>query len=829
MANEWINAQDEKIKEVSISREMKTSFLDYAMSVIVSRALPDVRDGLKPVQRRILYSMFELGMHPDKPYKKSARIVGEVMGKYHPHGDSAIYDAMVRMAQDFNFRYLLIDGHGNYGSIDGDGAAAMRYTEARLSKLAMELLRDINKDTVDFRPNYDESEQEPKVLPARFPNLLVNGAMGIAVGMATNIPPHNLGEVIDGLLALAQNPDISITELMDYIPAPDFPTGALILGKSGIRRAYEFGRGTIVLRAKYEIESNGNKTAIVITEIPYQVNKTRLIERIAALVKEKKIDGITDLRDESNREGIRIVIEVRRDVSPEVLMNNLFKQTQLQITFSINFLALVHDVPKVLNLKEMLTYYLDHQKEVVVRRTKYDLEKAEARAHVLEGLRIALDHIDRIIHLVRNSEDEPAAVQALRDEFNLSETQAKAIVDMRIRRLTGLERDKIENEYQTLLAQIEEYKAILASDERVLAIVCTELEEIKQKYTDGRRTEVVLTEEYDIDDEDLIPEQDIIITVTKKGYIKRLPIDTYKTQNRGGVGVRGMATYDDDFVEHMVYTSTHHTLLVFTNLGKVYKIKGYNIPQYHRNARGMPIVNLIDFEPNEQINGILAIREFNPNLYLFFATKQGIVKRTELSQYENIRSNGLKALNINSDDELLAVRLTDGNREIMLGTSDGKLVRFKEDDVRPMGRNATGVKGVTLDPNEKVVGMDVIPDENAYVLSISEYGYGKLTPVSEYRLVKRGGKGVKTLHVTEKNGPLVLVRTVMKEENDLMIVTNKGMVIRLPISQISILGRSAQGVRLIHLKEDQTVVSATIVPKESCEENGLESLDETLE
>lgn len=829
MANEWINAQDEKIKEVSISREMKTSFLDYAMSVIVSRALPDVRDGLKPVQRRILYSMFELGMHPDKPYKKSARIVGEVMGKYHPHGDSAIYDAMVRMAQDFNFRYLLIDGHGNYGSIDGDGAAAMRYTEARLSKLAMELLRDINKDTVDFRPNYDESEQEPKVLPARFPNLLVNGAMGIAVGMATNIPPHNLGEVIDGLLALAQNPDISITELMDYIPAPDFPTGALILGKSGIRRAYEFGRGTIVLRAKYEIESNGNKTAIVITEIPYQVNKTRLIERIAALVKEKKIDGITDLRDESNREGIRIVIEVRRDVSPEVLMNNLFKQTQLQITFSINFLALVHDVPKVLNLKEMLTYYLDHQKEVVVRRTKYDLEKAEARAHVLEGLRIALDHIDRIIHLVRNSEDEPAAVQALRDEFNLSETQAKAIVDMRIRRLTGLERDKIENEYQTLLAQIEEYKAILASDERVLAIVCTELEEIKQKYTDGRRTEVVLTEEYDIDDEDLIPEQDIIITVTKKGYIKRLPIDTYKTQNRGGVGVRGMATYDDDFVEHMVYTSTHHTLLVFTNLGKVYKIKGYNIPQYHRNARGMPIVNLIDFEPNEQINGILAIREFNPNLYLFFATKQGIVKRTELSQYENIRSNGLKALNINSDDELLAVRLTDGNREIMLGTSDGKLVRFKEDDVRPMGRNATGVKGVTLDLNEKVVGMDVIPDENAYVLSISEYGYGKLTPVSEYRLVKRGGKGVKTLHVTEKNGPLVLVRTVMKEENDLMIVTNKGMVIRLPISQISILGRSAQGVRLIHLKEDQTVVSATIVPKESCEENGLESLDETLE
>lgn len=826
--DEITNKHGENIKEVNISREMKRSFLDYAMSVIVSRALPDVRDGLKPVQRRILYSMYELGMHSDKPYKKSARIVGEVMGKYHPHGDSAIYDAMVRMAQDFNFRYQLVDGHGNYGSIDGDSAAAMRYTEARMSKLAMELLKDINKDTVDFRPNYDESEQEPSVLPARFPNLLVNGAMGIAVGMATNIPPHNLGEVIDGILALAENPDISIPELMEYIPAPDFPTGALLLGRSGIRRAYEFGRGTVVLRAKHEIETNGNRSSIIITEIPYQVNKTRLIERIATLVKEKKIDGITDLRDESNREGIRIVIEVRRDVSPEVLMNNLYKQTQLQTNFSINMLALVNDVPRILNLKEVLSHYLEHQKEIIIRRTQYDLAKAEARAHVLEGLRIALDHIDQIIHVIRNSADEPTAVQSLQEQFNLSEKQAKAIVDMRLRRLTGLERDKIESEYQTLLAQIEEYKAILASEERVLEIVCDELKEIKQKYTDERRTEIILTEDIDIDDEDLIPVQDIIITVTKNGYIKRLPSDTYKTQNRGGVGVRGMTTYDDDFVEHMLYTTTHHTLLIFTNLGKVYKIKGYNIPQYNRNSKGMPIINLLNLEQNELVNSILAIKDFDPESYLFFATKRGIVKRTELSQYANIRSNGIRALTINDDDELLAVRLTDGTREIILGTSDGKLVRFKENDVRAMGRTATGVKGVTLEANQEVVGMDVIPNDEAYVLSISEFGYGKLTPIHEYRLVKRGGKGVRTINITDRNGPLVLVRTVMKEENDLMIVTDRGMVIRLPISQISIMSRSTQGVRLINLKDDQSVVSATIVPKEEFEDE-LEQAEETLE
>lgn len=818
----------EIIKEVNISREMKTSFLDYAMSVIVSRALPDVRDGLKPVQRRILYSMYELGMHSDKPYKKSARIVGEVMGKYHPHGDSAIYDAMVRMAQDFNYRYQLIDGHGNYGSIDGDSAAAMRYTEARMSKLAMELLRDINKDTIDFRPNYDESEQEPKILPARFPNLLVNGAMGIAVGMATNIPPHNLGEVIEGVLALAENPEISIPELMEYISAPDFPTGASILGRNGIRRAYEFGRGTIVLRAKHEIEKIGNRNAIVITEIPYQVNKTRVIERIAELVKDKKIDGITDLRDESNREGIRIVIEVRRDVAPEVLLNNLFKLTQLQTNFSINMLALVNDVPKILNLKEVLSYYLEHQKEVVIRRTKYDLSKAEARAHILEGLRIALDHIDRIIQVIRSSADEPSAIHSLQEEFGLTEIQAKAIVDMRLRRLTGLEREKIELEYKDLLAAIEEFKAILSSEERVLEIVCEELRAIKDKFSDERRTEIILSDDFDIDDEDLIPVQDIIITVTQNGYIKRIPADTYKTQNRGGVGVRGMTTYEDDFVEHMLYTSTHNTLLIFTNFGKVYKIKGYNIPQYNRNSKGMPIVNLLNLESNELVNTIVSVKEFDPDSYLLFATKLGIVKRTQLNQYSNIRSNGIRAININPDDELLAVRLTDGNREVILGTSDGKLVRFQEDDVRAMGRTATGVKGVTLEEGHTVVGMDVIPNDDAYVLSISEKGYGKLTPITEYRLVNRGAKGVKTINITDRNGRLILVRTVLKEENDLMIVTNKGMVIRLPIAQISVMSRSTQGVRLINLKDDQQVVSATIVPKEDDEE-GMEQLDETLE
>lgn len=828
MALDDIQHTGETIKEVNISREMKTSFLDYAMSVIVSRALPDVRDGLKPVQRRILYSMYGLGMHSDKAYKKSARIVGEVMGKFHPHGDSSIYDAMVRMAQDFNYRYPLIDGHGNFGSIDGDSAAAMRYTEARMSKISMELLRDINKNTIDFRDNYDGSEQEPVVLPARFPNLLVNGATGIAVGMATNIPPHNLGEIISGTLALADNPDISITELMEYVTAPDFPTGAQILGRNGARRAYEFGQGTIVVRAKYEIEQHGKKNSIVITEIPYLVNKSRLIDRIAELVKDKKVDGITDLRDESNREGIRIVIEVRRDVAPEVLMNNLFKMSQLQTNFSVNMLALVNDQPKVLNLKEMLSYYLEHQKEIIVRRTKFDLEKAEARAHILEGLKIALDNIDRIIHIVRNSQDESTAVLNLQEEFRLSEVQAKAIVDMRLRRLTGLEREKIDAEYDGLLVQIAEFKAILESDEKVLEIVKTELNEIRDRYSDRRRSEVVQSEDFDFEDEDLIPVKDIIITVTKNGYIKRLPSDTYKTQNRGGVGVKGMSTYEDDFVEHMIYTTTHHAILVFTNLGKVYMMKGYNIPEFNRNSKGMPIVNLLKFEKDEQIKSIIASSDFNPDLFLFFTTKLGIVKRTQLSQYANIRSNGLRAINISEDDELLAVRLSDGNREIILATSDGKLVRFKETDVRAMGRTATGVKGVTLEKGESVVGMDAITDENTFVLSISELGYGKLTPIADYRMVNRGGKGVKTINITSKNGSLVSVRAVNADEDDLMIVTNKGMVIRIPIKQISVTSRATLGVRLISVKDDQMVVSATIVPTEEVEDSE-EDIVETLD
>lgn len=809
------NNKGETIKDINISREMKNSFLDYAMSVIVSRALPDVRDGLKPVHRRILFAMYELGMYSDKPFKKSARIVGEVMGKYHPHGDSAIYEAMVRMAQDFNYRNMLVEGHGNFGSIDGDGAAAMRYTEARMSKIAMEILRDINKNTIDFRDNYDGSEREPKVLPARFPNLLVNGSTGIAVGMATNIPPHNLGEVIDGVLALADDPEISVSELMEFIKGPDFPTGGSILGKNGIRRAYEFGRGTIIMRAKYDVIESNKKNSIIITEIPYQVNKSRLIEKIAEIAKERRVEGITDLRDESNREGMRIVIELRRDSSPEVIMNNLFKHTQLQSSFSVNMLALVDDTPKVLNLKQALYHYLNHQKEVVVRRTQYDLEKAEARAHILEGYRIALENIDRIIAIIRGSADEVIALQGLINEFGLTDIQAKAIVDMRLRRLTGLERHKIEDEYQGLLSQIAEFKAILASEQRVIDIVKGELTEIRDKFSDKRRSELVQSEEFDIDDEDLIPVQDIIITVTSRGYVKRLPVDTYKAQNRGGVGVKGMSTYEDDFVEHMLFTSTHHKILVFTNLGKVYEMRGFNVPEYGRNAKGMPIVNLLNFDENERLTSIIAIKDYSEEFFLLFATKNGIVKRTNLNLFANIRANGIKAININDDDELLAVRLTDGEKEIIIGSSDGKLVRCKEDDIRAMGRTATGVKGINLDENEFAVGMDIIHNPEDHILSISELGYGKLTPINDYRLVNRGAKGVKTINITDKNGKLVSVRAVNREEQDLMIVTNKGMIIRTNINKISITGRATLGVRLIHLKEDQFVASATIVPKDN--------------
>lgn len=806
------NVVSEKIKTVNISREMKTSFLDYAMSVIVSRALPDVRDGLKPVHRRILYGMQQLGNTYDKPHKKSARIVGEVMGKYHPHGDAAIYDTMVRMAQDFNYRYTLVDGHGNFGSIDGDSPAAMRYTEARMAKIAMELLRDINKDTIDFRDNYDGSEKEPVVLPSRFPNLLVNGSTGIAVGMATNIPPHNLNEVIDALLALANDPEISVAELMDYIKGPDFPTGGVILGRNGIRRAYEFGRGSIIVRAKYTIEEHGQKRAIVVTEIPYQVNKSRLIERIAELAKEKRIDGITDLRDESNREGIRIVIELRKDVNPEVLMNNLFKHTSLQTTFSVNMLALVDNQPKVLNLKQTLFHYLNHQKVIVTRRTKYDLEKAEQRAHILEGYRIALNNIDRIIDVIKASVDEDDAVNNLIGEFKLTEIQARAIVDMRLKRLTGLEKDKIESEYQDLLKQIAEFRTILGDVNKVVEIIKNELLEIKDKFGDARRTDIVDSEEYDIEDEDLIPEQDIIITVTSRGYVKRTSVDTYKTQNRGGVGIKGMSTYDDDYVEHMIYTSTHDRILVFSNFGKVYLLRGFSFPEYGRHAKGMPIVNLLNFEDGEKLNSIIAIKEFDPHKFLVFATKNGLIKRTQLDQFVNIRSTGIKAININENDELLNVRLTDGNKEIIIGSSNGKLVRFNENDVRAMGRTATGVIGINLDENESVVGMDVVESEEQLILSVSEFGYGKLTPVNHYRLTNRGGKGVKTINITEKNGRLVSVRTVPLEESDLLVVTNKGMIIRMPISQISITGRATLGVKLINLKDDQLVASVAIVP-----------------
>ena len=808
------NPVSENIRKINISREMKTSFLDYSMSVIVSRALPDVRDGLKPVHRRILYAMYQLGMHHDKPYKKSARIVGEVMGKYHPHGDSSIYEAMVRMAQDFNYRYMLVDGHGNFGSIDGDGAAAMRYTEARMSKIAMEILRDINKNTIDYRDNYDGSEQEPVVLPAKFPNLLVNGSSGIAVGMATNIPPHNLGEVIDGVIALADNPEISVAELMDYIKGPDFPTGGTILGKNGIRRAYEFGRGTICCRAKYDIIERGNKKSIIITEIPYQVNKARLIERIADLAKDKRIEGITDLRDESNRKGMRIVIELKRDMNPEVLMNNLFKHTSLQSNFSVNMLALVDNQPKVLGLKQVLIHYLNHQKEIVVRRTRYDLQKAEARAHILEGYKIALNNIDQIIAIIRGSDDENEAVANLIEEFSLSDTQAKAIVDMRLKRLTNLEQGKIENEYQDLLIQIAEFKLILANEDKVNDIVKSELEEIKNKYSDKRKTEIVQADEFDIEDEDLIPVQDIIITVTARGYVKRIPVDTYKSQNRGGVGIKGMATYEEDYVEHMIYTSTHHYILVFSNLGKVYKLRGFTFPEYGRNAKGMPLVNLLNFEDGESLSSIIAIKDYDTNLLLVFATKNGIVKRTQLDQFSNIRTTGIRAININDGDELLYVRLTDGTKEIIISSSNGKLVRFVESDVRAMGRTATGVKGISLDQNETVVGMDIIENQHEHVLSISELGYGKLTPISEYRLTNRGGKGVKTINITEKNGKLVSVRAVMRENLDLFIVTTKGMIIRLPITQISITGRSTLGVKLINLKDDQLVASVAIVPSE---------------
>lgn len=816
----------DQIKPHNIAKEMKTSFIDYAMSVIVSRALPDVRDGLKPVHRRILYSMNDLGMHSDKPYKKSARIVGDVIAKYHPHGDLSVYDAMVRMAQDFSYRYPLVDGHGNFGSIDGDGAAAMRYTEARMSKLSMEMMRDIHKNTIDYRPNFDGEEHEPIVLPARFPNLLVNGTTGIAVGMATNIPPHNLSEVIDGCLAYMDDPEIDVLGLMQYIKGPDLPTGALILGTKGIRSAYETGNGSIMMRSKCEIiEGHGGKYSILVTEIPYQVNRERLIEKIAELVKEKRIDGITDLRNESNREGTRIVIELRKDVNPQVMLNNLFKLTQLQVSYGINMLALQDGQPKVLNLKEVIAAYIKHQVEVIVRRTKFDLNKAEDRAHILEGLRIALDHIDRIIAIIRGSSNDEEALNALMSEFSLSDRQGKAILEMRLRRLTGLERGKIEEEYQGLVALIADLKEILANESRVHQIIRDELLEVKQKHGDERRTEIVRGSDFDIEDEDLIPEEQVIITLTNNGYIKRQPISTYRSQNRGGRGVQGMGTHDDDYVKELLSTSTHDHLLFFTNKGKVYQKKAYTVPEYGRTAKGLPIVNIIEIAQDEYISAIIPVKEFNEDEFLFFATRLGVVKRTTLAAFSNIRTNGLIALSLREDDELIGVRKTSGNDDIVIASSGGKAVWFDETQVRPMGRTAAGVRGIYLDENELAVGMEMVTMDQE-ILVVTEHGFGKRTSIKEYRKTSRGGKGVKTLTITEKNGTLVAMKAVNGDE-DLLIVTNKGIIIRTPVSQISQTGRATQGVKLIRLSDDQAVSSVAVVEHEETEELTISS-EETV-
>lgn len=818
---------NQRITEINLNKEMRTSFLDYAMSVIVARALPDVRDGLKPVHRRILYAMNDLGMTSDKAYKKSARIVGEVIGKYHPHGDTAVYFTMVRMAQDFSYRNMLVDGHGNFGSVDGDMAAAMRYTEARMSKISMELLRDINKDTIDYADNYDGSEREPVILPARFPNLLVNGSSGIAVGMATNIPTHHLGEVIDGVLALSHDPEITIRDLMEYIPGPDFPTAGMIMGRSGIRRAYESGRGSITVRGRVDIEEKKNgKETIVITEIPYQVNKARLVERIAELAREKKIDGITSLNDESDRSGMRIVIEVRRDISASVIVNNLFKMTALQTTFGINMLALVDNHPKVLNLKEILYYYLEHQKVVIRRRTEFELRKAEARAHILEGLRIALDNIDAIIKLIRGSKTSDVAKEGLMTQFNLSDKQAQAILDMRLQRLTGLEREKIEEEYQNLVALINDLKAILADDERILEIIREELEEIKVKYADKRRTEILAGDLVSLEDEDLIPEEEVAITLTKRGYIKRLPLSTYRSQRRGGRGIQGMSTHEDDFVEHLVATSTHDTLLFFTNTGKVYRSKGYEVPEYGRTAKGIPIINLLGIESQEQVNAVINLSEFTDDSYLFFTTKHGVVKRTTLSQFAKIRQSGLRAVELRENDELISVQMTDGSKNMIIATKHGQSIYFPEENIRVMGRTAAGVRGIRLRENDEVIGMEVLEDDEK-VLVVTEKGYGKQTPASQYPLRNRGGMGVKTVTITEKNGNLVAMKTVTGEE-DLMLMTVSGVLIRFEIDTVSQTGRSAMGVKLIRLDEDEKVATVAKVPKEEDEVELEEEIDETL-
>ena len=818
--------QDNNLVDVNLTSEMKTSFIDYAMSVIVSRALPDVRDGLKPVHRRILYGMNELGVTPDKPHKKSARITGDVMGKYHPHGDSSIYEAMVRMAQWWSYRYMLVDGHGNFGSMDGDGAAAQRYTEARMSKIALEMLRDINKNTVDFTDNYDASEREPNVLPARFPNLLVNGATGIAVGMATNIPPHNLGESIDAVKLMMDNPDVTTRELMEVLPGPDFPTGALVMGKSGIYKAYETGKGSIVLRSRTEIEeTKTGRERIVVTEFPYMVNKTKVHEHIVRLVQEKRIDGITAVRDESNREGVRFVIEVRRDASANVILNNLFKMTQMQTNFGFNMLAIQNGVPKILSLREILGSYIEHQKEVVTRRTIFDKEKAEARAHILEGLLIALDHIDEVIKIIRNSQTDAEAQAELMSKFKLSERQSQAILDMRLRRLTGLERDKIQSEYDDLIALIADLADILAKPERVVAIIKEELDEVKRKFGDPRRTELMVGEVLSLEDEDLIEETNVLITLSNKGYIKRLDQDEFTAQKRGGRGVQGTGVKDDDFVRELVSTSTHDRLLFFTNKGRVYRLKGYEIPEYGRTAKGLPIVNLLKLDDGESIQTIINVaQDRSEDAYLFFTTRSGLVKRTSVAEFANIRQNGLKALNLKDEDELINVFLTDGNTDVIIGTKFGYSVRFKESVVRNMGRSATGVRGVNLRPGDQVVGASVITDQDE-VLIITEKGYGKRTRADEYPTKGRGGKGIKTANVADKNGPLAGLMTV-KGDEDLMIITNTGVMIRTSVANISQTGRSTMGVKVMRLDQDAQIVTFTTVQADEKDESETETESE---
>ena len=818
--------QDNNLVDVNLTSEMKTSFIDYAMSVIVSRALPDVRDGLKPVHRRILYGMNELGVTPDKPHKKSARITGDVMGKYHPHGDSSIYEAMVRMAQWWSYRYMLVDGHGNFGSMDGDGAAAQRYTEARMSKIALEMLRDINKNTVDFTDNYDASEREPNVLPARFPNLLVNGATGIAVGMATNIPPHNLGESIDAVKLMMDNPDVTTRELMEVLPGPDFPTGALVMGKSGIHKAYETGKGSIVLRSRTEIEeTKTGRERIVVTEFPYMVNKTKVHEHIVRLVQEKRIDGITAVRDESNREGVRFVIEVRRDASANVILNNLFKMTQMQTNFGFNMLAIQNGVPKILSLREILGSYIEHQKEVVTRRTIFDKEKAEARAHILEGLLIALDHIDEVIKIIRNSQTDAEAQAELMSKFKLSERQSQAILDMRLRRLTGLERDKIQSEYDDLIALIADLADILTKPERVVAIIKEELDEVKRKFGDPRRTELMVGEVLSLEDEDLIEETNVLITLSNKGYIKRLDQDEFTAQKRGGRGVQGTGVKDDDFVRELVSTSTHDRLLFFTNKGRVYRLKGYEIPEYGRTAKGLPIVNLLKLDDGESIQTIINVaQDRSEDAYLFFTTRSGLVKRTSVAEFANIRQNGLKALNLKDEDELINVFLTDGNTDVIIGTKFGYSVRFKESVVRNMGRSATGVRGVNLRPGDQVVGASVITDQDE-VLIITEKGYGKRTRADEYPTKGRGGKGIKTANVADKNGPLAGLMTV-KGDEDLMIITNTGVMIRTSVANISQTGRSTMGVKVMRLDQDAQIVTFTTVQADEKDESETETESE---